>query len=500
MQAPIRLSYVAARAGYKPADPGLAFRYLELGCGSGVTLNGLAAACPHAQFIGMDINAENIQRARRAAAEAGLSNVSYVEAAFSEIAPASIGQVDYVACAGTFSWLQDGERRAVIRLLDGCLVDGGVLFLSFVTLGRAAVAPLWRVLRTIAPARAGRSVDRLRDGIRLLGELRDNGARYFEQHPTALTLFNEIYTYHLRNDTVALENLSHNLLADGFRQELLDEVVGSLSAAGMRFCGSALPDMNDPDLCVPGPLRRAYDALPDSVARAVFLDFLAATNIRTDVFVRNGTADADGAQHYLAQKLGAIVLGDPAGIWQQLVTARRTTFDFSQPVVRFVFERIAAGEGSLGQIADRAAFPQRDVQEAWYKLTASPGMELCLAPSQPTEQMPARVRPASRYNRLALDAARAGAPIVYVAAPGLGNCLSLGLPWSLLVAELCESAPTDGADRLHATLSKRVAGMAHLDPAIVSQLTAAQSFEQLYKSVCRFLLPTLLRIGALEGD
>lgn len=206
----------------------------------------------------------------------------------------------------------------------------------------------------------------------MLGELRDNGARYFEQHPTALMLFNETYTYHLRNDTVALENLSHHLLADGFQQELLDEVVSSLSAAG---------------------------------------------------------------------------------------------------------------DGSLGRSAGLAAFPRRDLQDGWYKLTPSPGIELCLAASQPTPPMTARVRSASRYDRLVMDAVRASAPIVYVATPGLGNCFSLGWTWSLLVAELCESAPTDGVGKLHATLSRRVASLAHLDPAFASQITAAQSFERLYNSM-----------------
>ncbi|MCK6370620.1 MAG: class I SAM-dependent methyltransferase, partial [Gammaproteobacteria bacterium] len=295
LQAPAQLSYVAARAGFAPPDPALAFRYVEFGCGSGVTLNALAAACPQGQFIGVDFNAASIAEACSEATRAGLGNVTYLAEAFSALDAARFAPADYVACAGTWSWLDAAEKAALTGLLQATLRPGGLLLLGFVTIGRAAVTPMWEALRALVPDAGQGSMPRVKAGIRLLAALRDHGARYLEQNASASALLAEVQAHLERGDERALQNVSHNLLAAGFRQQLLSEVAAELAPAGLQFCGAAAAQLNDPDFAVPAALRAHYDALPGSVAKAVFQDFLDATISRADVFISRAAADATSA-------------------------------------------------------------------------------------------------------------------------------------------------------------------------------------------------------------
>lgn len=499
LQAPALLSYDAALAGFVPPDPGDPFRYLEFGCGSGVTLNALAAACPHGEFIGVDFNGRNVAAARSAAATAGLGNVTYVESAFAAFDAAAIPQVDYVACMGTYSWLDDAEKAALIGLFGTCLREGGLLCLNFITLGRAAVTPMWRVLRSLVPERGQGSLPRLKEGIGLLAAMRDQGAHYLKQNAPAMSLFNEVYEQYQADDAVALENLSHNLLADGYRYQLLDEIVGELQGAGLRFCAAAAPHLNDPDLAVPEALRSRYDALPDSVAQAIFLDFLDATRVRTDVFVRAAKPDPAEALQYLERRARASLGGGAAAVWQQLEQSTEFAFRFSTPVIRHVFDRIAAGESGMREIADHAPFGRDEVYDAFHKLVAASAMLLCVDLPPLPGSLPTRVRPASGYNQIALDAALGGLPSIHLAATAMGSCLSLGLPASLLVAELCANGLGMTVEVMHQRLRARVERMDGVNENARRQFADPRFFAQVHRNINDVALPLFLRLGVLAA-
>lgn len=500
-QAPILLSYVAAVAGYRPPHPGTPFRYLELGCGSGVTLNGLAAACPHGEFIGVDCNAQNVAAARHMASSAGLGNVTYIEALFSQLDPAAIAPVDYIACVGTYSWLDRAEKAALLGVLEHCLKVGGLFYLGFISLGRAAVTPMWQVLRSLVPADDKGSMVRVKAGIQLLGELRDHGARYLQQNQQALALLNDVHAHYLADDSRALTNLSHNLLADGFRAELLDDVVADLAPIGLDFCAGSVPSSNDPDLCVPPKLRSRYDQLPTRVAQELFKDFMSAAVVRTDVFIKGVPRDDDGAQAYVRDVVRVALVGDRDETWRQLERPGWTAFNFSTPAIQYVYRRISGGATSIAEVGVDASLGPDEIRDAFFKLVACPGIELCLDSSQPTSQrVPARVRPASAYNRLALDAALAGAQTVHLAAPGLGSCIPLLLPGSLLIAEFCKTGLAVQVDELHARLERVISTMSGVGQSTLSPLANRQAFAQLYHGIKQRAIPFLLRFGALRAD
>jgi trans-aconitate methyltransferase len=500
-QAPILLSYVAATAGYAPPDPERPFRYVELGCGSGVSLNGLAASCPQGSFVGVDFNAENIAVARGTAMAAGLSNVRYIDAAFSSLDPGALAPADYVACVGTYSWLEPAEKSAMIRLASASLKDGGLLNIGFVTLGRAAVTPMWQVLRGLAPAGAGSSIERLKTGVGLLARLRDHGAKYLQQNPQALALLNDVYQDQVAGDIPALTNLSHNVLAHGYRIELLDEVAASLAGAGLAFACSAAPLSNDPDLCVPMALRELHDALPSRVAQELFKDFLDATVSRFDVFIKSARPDTPASHRYLIDRSRATLVGDRAETWQQLERPDWTTFNLATPATRYVFDRIADGTGSIGGLVQGAPHPAEDICDAYFKLLASPGFELCFdRPGAGAAQLPSRVSPASGYNRLALKAALELGTGINVAAPGLGNFVPVAAPGSMLLAEFCAGGPVAAIEVMQARLSERLAAVPGVDASVVNAIRDPRTFASLYQQIAGQVLPMLLRFGALTAN
>lgn len=496
-QAPILLSYVAALAGHAPPDPARPFRYVELGCGSGTTLNALAAACPHGQFIGVDFNAQSIVTARSQAAAAGLGNVSYVESAFSALDARAIAPTDYIVCNGTYSWLDAREKSVLLALVQSSLREGGLLYLGYVTLGRAAITPMWHVLRRLRPDAGQDSLARLGAGIDLLAELRDAGAAYLQQNAEALTLVNEVQAQRRAGDTSALENLAHNLFAEDLKIELLDEICAALSPAGLGFCGSATPFLNDPDLALAPGLRGRHDALPSRVAQELLKDFMRATRVRADVFSRSPRDEA-AAERYLASGVRAALVGERIETWRRLERPDWTSFGFVQPAVRFVFDRIADGGGSLAEVTSQAPFPPAAIRDAFCKLIASPGIELCLPDAgKATSGVPPVVAPACRYNELALDAARAGASTVQLAAPALGSCIPVTLPGSLLVAEFCRNGTAVPADAMHQRLRAHVAGMPGVSAAAAAQFADPQVFGQVRAAVLDRGLPMLLRFGAV---
>lgn len=497
-QAPVQLSYVGAIAGYAPPDPVGGFRYLDLGCGGGTTLNALAATYPRASFIGVDFNADSIDAARQAAAAAGLGNVSYLQAGFSALEPSAIGTVDYIACSGTYSWLDTHEKSALVRLIGESLRPAGLLYLGYVTLGRAAVTPMWQVLRRLAPA-GGSSAERIQAGIRALAALRDQGALYLKQNPEALTLLNEVEAQSKAGDRQALENLSHNVFAEGFRAELLDDVAVRLAPEGLAFAGSASPLSNDPDLCVPKGLRARYDALESPLAQELLKDFLRAPLVRTDVFIKDPVADPGTASQYLLNRVRLALLAPRAEAWQRLERPDWTAYDYTTPVGRFVFDRVADGASGIREIASNAPFPPEDVADAFCKLAATPGFELCLeGPTASSGALPARLEPGSEFNHRALESARAGVSLVQFAAPLLGNCLPAALPDSLLIAELCATGTTGPVEALKARVCESAARIPGIDPANLRQLSDGQYFTGLHQQVTQRSLPALLRFGALR--
>src|SRR4051794_20525550 len=90
---PAVFATVATLHGLAPADPRGA-RVLELGCGAGANLAGIAAAHPGVHAVGVDLAPTAIEAARATAAAAGLENVRFDVADVVALTDGRLGQFD----------------------------------------------------------------------------------------------------------------------------------------------------------------------------------------------------------------------------------------------------------------------------------------------------------------------------------------------------------------------------------------------------------------------
>jgi SAM-dependent methyltransferase len=115
-----------------PLAPGLADRLhggidvLDAGCGRGLAMIALARAFPASRFVGMDLCADAIDHARRAARAAGLSNLTFeVRDLTGYCEP---GRFDLIA---SFDAVHDQkDPGALVRGLKGSLKPGGVYLMQ----------------------------------------------------------------------------------------------------------------------------------------------------------------------------------------------------------------------------------------------------------------------------------------------------------------------------------------------------------------------------------
>lgn len=95
---------------------------LEAGCGVGAQTVRLAAASPEARFISVDISTDSLAQARRAVAEAGLDNVTFMRANLLN-PPFADESFDHVFVCFVLEHL--AEPLAVLRRLRRLLRPGG---------------------------------------------------------------------------------------------------------------------------------------------------------------------------------------------------------------------------------------------------------------------------------------------------------------------------------------------------------------------------------------
>jgi SAM-dependent methyltransferase len=145
--APAWMDFAALVKGHAPPreQVGDAFRYLELGCGTGLGLCLQAALHPEGRFVGIDFMPEHIAQGRWLARRLQLDNVVFLESDLLELArnPATLGDsFAYVAAHGLYSWVEPAVQEALLTLTELVLDPGGLFYCSYNTmpgwLGRSA--------------------------------------------------------------------------------------------------------------------------------------------------------------------------------------------------------------------------------------------------------------------------------------------------------------------------------------------------------------------------
>jgi methyltransferase-like protein/ubiquinone/menaquinone biosynthesis C-methylase UbiE len=287
------LGTVARLLGMDPA-PADRCRVLELGCGRGGNLVGLAASLPGSTFVGIDHAPSQVADGLADVTALGLDNCAFHAMDIREVPvgdPAfERASFDYVICHGVYSWVPADVRARILSLTRELLTPEGVAFVSFNALpGWHARGMIRDALRRWVPE--GSAAEMALAARSLLGlwaeHLPENGP---------LTAF-------VRHETDLLGRLSDNYL---FFEHLVEhneafhlaDVVADAASAGLGYLGDADPaSMTSAQLGDDG--QAAVDALGlDPVATEGLLDTLTVRFFRRALLCHSGSLPERTTDHH----------------------------------------------------------------------------------------------------------------------------------------------------------------------------------------------------------
>ena len=128
---PATLEAYAALVGVSAPNPTTA-RVLELGATYGGNIISQALFNPDATFVGIELSQEQVEKGNEVISNAGLTNVSLIQSDIASIG-SEIGTFDYIIAHGVYSWVDDGVKDALLRLIDEHLAEDGIAYISYNT-------------------------------------------------------------------------------------------------------------------------------------------------------------------------------------------------------------------------------------------------------------------------------------------------------------------------------------------------------------------------------
>lgn len=128
---PATLEAYAALVGISAPNPKNA-RVLELGATYGGNIISQALFNPDATFVGIELSQEQVEKGNEVIANAGLTNVSLIQSDIASIG-SEIGTFDYIIAHGVYSWVDDGVKEALLRLINEHLAEDGIAYISYNT-------------------------------------------------------------------------------------------------------------------------------------------------------------------------------------------------------------------------------------------------------------------------------------------------------------------------------------------------------------------------------
>ena len=117
--------------GLTPKDSRKA-RILELGSSFGGNIITQALYNPEAEFVGIDLTAEQVKKGNEVIKKIGLKNIKLIEKNILDINE-DFGKFDYIIVHGVFSWVPDIVKEKIIKICNENLTEEGIAYISYNT-------------------------------------------------------------------------------------------------------------------------------------------------------------------------------------------------------------------------------------------------------------------------------------------------------------------------------------------------------------------------------
>jgi SAM-dependent methyltransferase len=237
---PDRLSAVGRLFGMNPAPaPVDRCRVLEIGCGDGTHLIGMAYHLPESRFVGVDLAPERIRAAERTAECLGLTNVTFEARSLADI-DAAAGEFDFVLAHGLYSWIPAELREALVRVCGERLAPNGIAFISYNASPGCYLRQMMRDMMLYHTRQAQGADEKITQARWLVEWLRDS---HLVAAPLGETLAKEA-AYLLEKPADALY---HDDLGEWNDPVYFRYFISHAAAHGLQFLGEAeISEMFDP--------------------------------------------------------------------------------------------------------------------------------------------------------------------------------------------------------------------------------------------------------------
>ena len=331
---------VAALHGLAPPDPRSA-RVLELGCGAGAHLAGVAAAHPEVRAVGVDLAANAIEVARATAAAAGLDNVRFDVGDVLELTEGQLGTFDYVIVHGLYAWAAEPLREAVLAASRAHLAPDGIVYVSYTSYPGGHMRQMLREMaqwhtRGLEDPRA--RAERAQGLFALLDRLGEAGPSFY-----AGVVGEDVHTLATAPESM----LVHDLLGEAYTPVWFVDFAAAAARHGMAYVGDAIPESSRRP-----PWSAAVDAFVDEaagderVAREQYLDLMVLRRFRHSLLCHDDRRPAARVDRAAVQTL--LVAADDLSAAPEAL--RSVLADAAHPVpFEVVRERLGAPADELAE-------------------------------------------------------------------------------------------------------------------------------------------------------
>lgn len=493
--APVSLRHVAALNGLVPPATKEGFRYLELGCGLGRSLTTLAAAYPGGRFVGVDINPRHTAAIEADLAASDLDNVRVITADFGSL-PDDLGQFDFIAMHGVWSWVSPRVRQDILAVAETRLAPEGLFLVSYNAMpGWAHLQPIKGILQQYASLRTGDSIQRVRDALSYLVFIRDKNAKYFEDNPRAAAYVDAL----LKQD---ISYLAHEYLNEHWTSFYFAEVAAAFRGAGLRFAGSLPVYTNFWDLCVKPEFQELFRTTTDRLVTEAHKDFCANTAFRWDLYAKAPRPLASAADRLREVDDLHYSLTRPDLSLPYQANLGVVTSTVQGPLYQAFIDALRGGGRRLSELVATISDGVRKPEELVRALDAGVAMgmfEVTAAdvPAPPAEQ-PERVSVTLPFNLAMLRAGSLGGRPVALASRRTGSGVQLGDLEAAMLLELAESGREGLAARVDARLIASGRSIQKDNKPVTDEVARLAIIEQAAAGFLGGRLPQLLATGVVE--